>query len=628
MFLSLLTLVTALIISAVAIYYSVAGLAAIFAAAVIPIIIMGTTLEVAKLVTTVWLHRYWTTAVWWLKSYLTVAVVVLMFITSMGIFGFLSKAHIDQTTSSNESVAQVERMKTEITRQTELIERSEQRIKQIETGGVGGQSNIQNQITQEQQRIDSAYSRVQPAIDEQQKIIDDQTTLFQRQITNIDEQIARLQQLIDAKDIVGAQALVGTRPDGNWGPATARSVESWKQSKLAERNTAISKLEQTNNNPVIISARNEIQRIRQGVETQIADSNRLINRLRDQLGNTDTDEVEKLIAEQRERITVAQSEIDKLTEQRYKLEGEYRKLVAEVGPVKYIAEFIYGNQADKNMLEEAVRWVIVIIIFVFDPLAVLLLLASQYSFEEYRRTKKKVVQDQENGQVSEPVDPVIETVEPVSTDSVDKLFKPESYKSIVAWNIPAVLKTPVASAKVPATEKIKKTKITKPKKQIVETIDEPIVETIPTIDSPPRVEIEQKEIITGGVTKESSTYFHPDEKYVQYEGKLMSIDALREQHPELVLPKSSPMNVILFGSEFPSSAKTGDIYIRVDVIPHRVYKFNGTKWINLDKNSNTTYLQNESYIQYLIAKIDTKEYDVDFLTDFERDEITEYFKSK
>ena len=90
--LGFLVLITALTISAVAIYYSVAGLAAIFAAAVIPIIIMGSILEVAKLVTAVWLHRFWSETMWWLKAYLSAAVIILMFITSMGIFGFLSKS--------------------------------------------------------------------------------------------------------------------------------------------------------------------------------------------------------------------------------------------------------------------------------------------------------------------------------------------------------------------------------------------------------------------------------------------------------------------------------------------------------------------------------------------------------
>ena len=114
MFLSYLILITALCLSAIAAYYSIIGLIAIFAAAVIPIAIMGTALEVSKLVTTVWLHEYWDRAKLKMKLYLVPAVVVLMFITSMGIFGFLSKSHIEQTTASQESVALVERNQKEI----------------------------------------------------------------------------------------------------------------------------------------------------------------------------------------------------------------------------------------------------------------------------------------------------------------------------------------------------------------------------------------------------------------------------------------------------------------------------------------------------------------------------------
>jgi len=125
----ILTLLSALTISAVAIYYSIAGLVAIFAAAAIPIIIMGTALEIGKLVTAVWLHKYWQQATWWLKTYLTTAVIVLMFITSMGIFGFLSKAHIEQTSAGEESVAQVERLAGEIERQQDIIVRAEEKIK-------------------------------------------------------------------------------------------------------------------------------------------------------------------------------------------------------------------------------------------------------------------------------------------------------------------------------------------------------------------------------------------------------------------------------------------------------------------------------------------------------------------
>ena len=141
--------------------------------------------------------------------------------------------------------------------------------------------------------------------------------------------------------------------------------------------------------PVIATARDEIQRLRESAETQVAQSNELINRLRAQLGNKDNaDEVQTAIDEQSERVRTASSEIELLTEERIALEGEYRKLEAEVGPIKYIAEFVYGDNADSNMLEEAVRWVIMIIIFVFDPLAVLLLIASQYTFE-FRHKKLK-----------------------------------------------------------------------------------------------------------------------------------------------------------------------------------------------------------------------------------------------
>ncbi|MGY8868376.1 MAG: hypothetical protein ACKVJK_22450, partial [Methylophagaceae bacterium] len=140
--------------------------------------------------------------------------------------------------------------------------------------------------------------------------------------------------------------------------------------------------------PVISTARDEIQRLRESAEAQVANSQTLIERLRGQLAQTDkTVEIDEAVDEQGERIKTANAEIEILTEQKYELEGEYRQLEAEVGPIKYIAEFVYGEQADKNMLEKAVTWVIVIIIFVFDPLAVLLLIASQYTFDFARKNK-------------------------------------------------------------------------------------------------------------------------------------------------------------------------------------------------------------------------------------------------
>ena len=382
----LLTLLTALCISAIAIYYSVAGLVAIFAAAALPIIIMGTALEIGKLVTAVWLHKYWSKATWWLRTYLSTAVVVLMFITSMGIFGFLSKAHIEQTSAGDENVAQVERITTEITRYEDIITRAENKIKKLETSNTGSDANVQSQIDAEQDRIDKAYDRVQPAIDEQQKIIDSQADLYKAELAKIDQELKTLQTYVDEGETKKAQQMIGAMADGIFGKKTAEKIGDWKEIRQKERDELISKIEQASNNPQAQAAREEIKRLRTTVEKQIAQSNELIDRLRKQLGDTSKiADIDSQVDEQNLRIKEANNQIDVLIEEKYAIQSEYRKLEAEVGPIKYIAEFVYGENATQNMLEEAVRWVIIIIIFVFDPLAVLLLIASQYTFEWNRR---------------------------------------------------------------------------------------------------------------------------------------------------------------------------------------------------------------------------------------------------
>jgi len=387
MLLGILTLITALSISAVAIYYSVAGLVAIFAAAALPIMIMGGVLEISKLVTAVWLHRYWKQATWWLKSYLSVAVIVLMLITSMGIFGFLSKAHIEQTAQSTDNLARVETIQNEIDRNLGIVGRAENRIRQLETSGTGSDTNIQNQIDKEQERIDKAFERIQPAIQEQNAIIAGVTKLFQDELDKIDAEIETLQGYIDNGETKKAQQMIGASADGIFGKNTAEKIGEWQDEKQAERAEWLTKIQDAANSSTVKVARDEIQRLRKSAEDQVANSQALIERLRTQLANSDNaDEIQKSIDEQNERVRSASSEIDRLTEEKIELESEYRKLEAEVGPIKYIAEFIYGDTADNNMLEEAVRWVIITIIFVFDPLAVLLLIASQYTFE-WRRSK-------------------------------------------------------------------------------------------------------------------------------------------------------------------------------------------------------------------------------------------------
>ncbi len=389
MIFGILVMFTALTISAVAIYYSVAGLAAIFAAAVIPIIIMGGVLEVAKLVTAVWLHKYWTQAKWWLKYYLTTAVIILMFITSMGIFGFLSKAHIEQTSGVDESVAQISRIEGELVRQEDIVTRAELKIKELETTGTGGQSNIQAQIDKEQERISTAYDRIKPAIAEQNVIIANVTNLFQGELDKIDNQLAKLQGYIESNDIKKAQGMIGAKADGTYGPKTATAFTLWQDAKKVERNSWLQKIQDSAQSSTVTTARDEIKRLRASADTQIAESNKLINKYRDQLTADTKTDITSLIEQQYLKITTANQQVDTLTEEKYTIQREYRKLEAEVGPIKYIAEFVYGEAADRNMLEEAVRWVIITIIFVFDPLAVLLLIASQYTFQFIKRSKQE-----------------------------------------------------------------------------------------------------------------------------------------------------------------------------------------------------------------------------------------------
>ncbi len=251
-----LTLLSGLTISAVAIYYSVAGLTAIFAAAVIPIIVMGVALEVSKLAATVWLKQNWSRAPNFIRVYLLTAILILMFITSMGIFGFLSKAHSDQSLVSGD---------------------------------------VQSKIAIYDEKIKTAKD-------------------------NIEAARKALRQMDEAVDQTMARS---TSEEG------ATKASNLRRSQQRERGTLTREIEAN----------------------------------------------QKIIAT--------------LSEESAPIRAEVRKVEAEVGPIKYIAAFIYGDNPDANILEKAVTWVIIIIVIVFDPLAVILLLASQYSFMWFRQQQEE-----------------------------------------------------------------------------------------------------------------------------------------------------------------------------------------------------------------------------------------------
>ena len=706
MFLSSLTLFVALSLSVIAAYYSIAGLAAIFAAAAIPIIIMGSVLEAAKIVATVWLHEYWNQCRALMKLYLVPAVVMLMLITSMGIFGFLSKAHIEQTSAGEESVAQVERLTTEIVRQQDVVDRAEEKIRQLQTSGTGSDANVQAQIDKEQQRIDNAYARIQPAIDEQNKIIGSQAKLYQDELDRIDTGLKTLQGYIDSGDIKKAQQMIGARADGAFGPNTAQAFRDWQTAQQTKRTELLTNIQQATNNPQARAAGAEIKRLRLSAEREVAESNKLINRLRTQVGKADkTADIDAQVDEQNLRIKTANTEIDTLTEEKYKLEGEYRKLEAEVGPIKYIAEFIYGESADKNMLEKAVTWVIILIIFVFDPLAIMMLLAATESLKWAREKKTSLpspMAPRVDPELGEDLDDEmasditeLENDDPIACykcgtallnapgigpfcpnkecDVADGPFinkseaphHPDTHPYLKAGFGAGLgdLKPMVAPVPAPEyeqddgplteeqieqikhtveeLEEVKKTAEIIEEEQHVEEIanigiTEPeevvpeVQETIPVVED---VMVEDDDDMHGmdANEKEAARRWktaYPDRTLKFYRrlvetGKATELPWMAPQYyyklsPDSELGKETQSG---FGIAFPSNPNKGDSFLRVDRLPSVLYKYNGTNWIEVDKALNDRYAHDEAYIDHLIVKIDSGEYDPELLSDAERDQI-------
>jgi peptidoglycan hydrolase-like protein with peptidoglycan-binding domain len=377
------TILVALSISAVAAYYSIVGLVAIFAAAAIPVIIMGSVLEVGKLTTAVWLHTNWKRAKFLIKTYLTVATFLLMFITSMGIFGFLSKAHIEQTAVAVEGVAQLERIQTEISRTEDTIARAELQIAKLENSGNSADTSIQEKISTEEARIATVYERLQQDINTANGALEAAIAPYIAQQEEADRVLAQISQYVADNNIRALQGLIGARQDGQYGTRTAAAVQAFREKQEADRAGALEQIAQRRS-----TTREEITRLRSAADAQIAQSNELINRLRGQLGTTSIADVEADIQEQRNRIKEAEASLDALFERKYAIETEARKLEAEVGPVKYIAELVYGEEAGRDTLEQAVRWVILILVVVFDPLAVVLVISGITLVEQNPRKRK------------------------------------------------------------------------------------------------------------------------------------------------------------------------------------------------------------------------------------------------
>jgi len=425
MFLIVITFICAIAISTVAIYYSVLGLAAIFAAAQLPIIVMGTVLEVSKLVTASWLYQNWRNIPFLLKTYLTIAVVVLMLITSLGIFGFLSRAHIEQATPAGDTVAKIERLDSQIIRQESTITNLTSKIDRLQGGGAT--ANVDDQIDREQKIIDNADEKIagevtliQKKIDNVQKQIDDIQTDADKKIdiARIDAKDSIAQLRKDADSIVVAeqdklnkldQAVSDVLNSNKSFFNEEKAAAELKETQKSERNTIDVKINQTQK-----KLAGDVAQINSQTETKITDiqasADSQINQLRAKIDGFNAeistlqasvaDEValakqrineintaaitagenaDDQIAQYEIQINSAYDKIDGLNSDKFVAESKIRDLEAEVGPIKYIAQFF---DADGEVdLERAVTWLIITIMFVFDPLAVLLLIAVNMSLK-------------------------------------------------------------------------------------------------------------------------------------------------------------------------------------------------------------------------------------------------------
>ena len=417
MFLALLTLVVAISISVIAAYYSIVGLTAIFAAAFLPIILMGSVLEVGKLLATVWLHQNWHRAPLIMKGYLTTAVVVLMFITSMGVFGFLSKSHIEQSSVGTEQLAQATVVDNKMARIDAKIARWSEDIVLLNAGGNSGR--IDNLIKREQSRITEASIGIKPQIDaenekipglrsqadkeikQQNKRLNDAQTRTSAEISQAEKRLIVLDKDVDAYTSQGTNS-------GGIFTADVDNVRKGAELRKAQRperdllNSAIKKAK-SNEIGVASAVQRQITKINSRLSTQIGEVEKRISKIRDGIkstvdnananiakytndAGTTNEGTDAKIADLENLIESVQPQLDKLREDKFMFEKNYRQFEAEVGPVKYIAELVYG-EANRSQLEEAVRWVIIIIVAVFDPLAICLVLAGTMTISWVRQEK-------------------------------------------------------------------------------------------------------------------------------------------------------------------------------------------------------------------------------------------------
>ena len=466
MFIAILTLLSALSISGVAIFYSVIGLATIFPGAFVPVVIMGGVLEIGKLITASWLYRNWKFTPFMLRTYLTTAVIILSLITSMGIFGFLSKAHLEQNLASDTLIQRItiledkiESEKMSILRQNAIIDRAEKAISR-DTGTASGDIEVQ------------------------QSIIADANEKLKTLLTVETNTVRDLNDRLKVLDKNVSDVLTSNKSFFNEEKAAADLKASQKEEraeiavKVKEAQERIAELK-TDHKIEIAKAQEIIASMRSGSQDNKGQFNKEIE-----------------IAEQ--KIFDSQGNIDLFIVEKQPLEKEMLTLEAEIGPVKYIAALaVDWGITDQVETSKAVRWVILLLIVVFDPLAVLLLIAANQSL--MRRFPPEAPKPQE----------------------VIDLEKPDEEGVDLKWN-EMMAKSNTTAQMEQATEQLKewKDKLEKFNKKVPQPNAEAPVEiiqedngVIPHIDLVGQKKTEDKEIVADNTTDG----FDPDEVMFEME---------------------------------------------------------------------------------------------------------------
>lgn len=366
-------LFSALAVSAVAAYFSIVGLMAIFNGLPYSILAMGIVLEIAKLITASWIYQYWSRVKFLMKTYMVLAVVILSIITSVGIFGFLSKAHIEQSGLAGNAGAEVTRIEQLIEREQGKIEVAEERIERIEAGGT---LDITESIRQQEEIRDTAWDRVQGDITYAENQIESIRSNLNQDIDQKEQELAELDAIVESYTSQGTTGNLINRTDN-----VAKGIEV-RESQKVERELIADEIDElrTYAEEQIASYRNQIAEYRADTQTTIDNANAEINRLRDN-ESVSQDNKDEQIDNIQAKIDEAYDKIDEYNVTLFDKRSIVRELEQEVGPIKYVAQLLYGDDS-ANSIDSAVLILILLLIFVFDPLAIVLVIAANLSFKE------------------------------------------------------------------------------------------------------------------------------------------------------------------------------------------------------------------------------------------------------